>query len=135
MRQHPYLRAYMAGITIPTMFLMVALSVFSIERFVYDVPVPVERLLVFPMALVPNLWGIWNMLYLALHSRRRLPIGFHGTILVLILVPLGLLLAWALDIKLVSLKLVEAVFPFALIIYYLAWKYVVRFFNELLGIA
>ena len=56
MSQHPYLRAYLAGIAVPTMFLLVAAAAFSFARFVLDVPIPVERLLVFPMAVVPDLW-------------------------------------------------------------------------------
>jgi hypothetical protein len=135
MNQHPYLRAYMAGIAMPTMFLLVAAAVFFVERFVYDIPILVERLLIFPMALVPNLWGLWNILYVALHSRRRLPIGFHGAILLCIVVPLGLLLARALDMTFVNVRMVAMAFPLVLILYYLVWKYLVRFFNELLGIA
>ena len=78
MNQHTYLRAYMAGITVPTIFLLVVATVFCIARYVYDIPVPVERVIVFPMAVVPNLWGLWNMLYLALHSRVNMSIGLHG---------------------------------------------------------
>ena len=57
MNAHPYLRAYMAGISVPTPLLLVALTLFSIARFVYNVPVPVERVIIFPMAIVPNLFG------------------------------------------------------------------------------
>ena len=63
MSQHPYLRAYMAGITVPTVFLLVAMTGFIIARLVYNVPIPIERVIVFPMAVIPNLWGVWNMLY------------------------------------------------------------------------
>jgi hypothetical protein len=135
MSEHPYLRAYMAGIAVPTMFLLVAAAVFSIARFVLDVPIPVERVLVFPMAVVPNLWGAWNILYLALPRRWRLPIGLHGAILPFVLVPFGLILARALDITFINLKLVAMAFPVGLAVYYLAWKYIVRFFSELVGIA
>lgn len=133
MSQHPYLRAYMAGITVPTMFLLVTL-VFSVAQFLYDIPISILRAIVFPMAVVPNLWGTWNMLYLGLHSHRRLPIGFHGAILPFILVPLGLTLASFTGIPFVRFKLVAAAFPVGLVVYYLAWKYLVRFLNELLGI-
>ena len=135
MSEHPYLRAYMAGIAVPTMFLLVAAAVFSIARFVLDVPIPVERVLVFPMAVVPNLWGAWNILYFALPRRWRLPIGLHGAILPFVLVPFGLMLARALDITFINLKLVAMAFPVGLAVYYLAWKYIVRFFSELVGIA
>ena len=63
MNNHPYLRAYMAGIAVPTVFLLVIMSVVCIFRFVYNVPIPIVRVIVFPMALVPNLFGLWNMFY------------------------------------------------------------------------
>ncbi len=132
MSNHPYLRAYMAGIVAPTIFLLFAAAAFSIARFVYDPPVALERVIVFPMAVVPNAWGAWNMLYLGLRP-RRLPIGLHGAALALLLVPLGILLQWALDVS-VTPAIVATMFPVALAIYYLAWKYLVGFFNELLGI-
>ncbi len=139
MHKHAYLRAYMAGIVVPTVFLLFALAGFSIVRFVYRVPVPIERLMVFPMALVPNLWGLWNMVFIALHSRRRLPLGFHGALLVFLVVPVGLTLAKLLDIWIVTPEFIGSVspivFPVALVVYYLAWKHLVGFFNEVVGIA
>src|SRR5437879_8785581 len=71
MNQHIYLRAYMAGIVVPTVFLLVVAAVFTIARYVYNIPVPVERVIVFPMAVVPNAWGLWNVLFVALRSRDR----------------------------------------------------------------
>lgn len=136
MNRHPYLRAYMAGIAIPTMFMLIALAFFCIARFVYKLPFPIERLLVFPMTLVPNAWGAWNMLYVKFHSRRYIPIGFHGAALVFVLVPAGFSLGRALGLfAWVPQTLVVIVFPIGLIAYYLLWKHVVGFFNELLGIA
>lgn len=136
MNEHPYLRAYLAGIAMPTMLMVVVLIVFIIARFVYNVPVVIERLLVFPMALVPNLWGVWNMLYVRLDSRHRLPLGIHGATLVFLLLPVGLTLARALDIWIMTPTptLIITVFPVALIVYYLAWKHIVGFFNQLLGV-
>ena len=54
MNKHPYLRAYLAGIAIPTAVLLVVMTVYTIVRYVYAVPVPIERIIVFPMAAVPN---------------------------------------------------------------------------------
>src|SRR3989304_8898342 len=102
MRTHPYLRAYMAGIVVPTVFLLVIMLVDAYHRFYFEVPnqfvlglpaFPLERAILFPMAIVPNAWGAWNMLYLALRSRVRLPLGVHGSLLVLILIPGGVALA------------------------------------------
>ena len=134
MNRHPYLRAYLAGIAVPTMFMLVVMTFFIIARFVYNVPVVIERLLVFPMALVPNLWGVWNILYVWLDSRRRLPLGIHGAALVLLLAPVGFTLAKALDIWIVTPTLIITVFPVAFVVYYLAWKHIVGFFNQVVGV-
>ena len=136
MNKHSYLRAYLAGIAMPTMFMLIGFSVFIVARFVYNVPVVIERLLVFPMALVPNLWGVWNMLYVRLGPGRRLPLGIHGAVLVFLLLPIGLTLARALDIWIVTPtpSLIITVCPVALIVYYLVWKHIVGFFNRLLEV-
>ena len=65
MSNHPYLRAYMAGISVPTPLLLIPLTAFFVARFVYNIPIPVERVIIFPMAIIPNLFGVWNMLHLA----------------------------------------------------------------------
>jgi hypothetical protein len=85
----------MAGISVPTPLLLVGLTMFSIARFVYNVPIPVERVIIFPMAIIPNRFGAWNMLHLA--SRSRLPLGIHSAILPFIIGPAGFFsaAAWA----------------------------------------
>jgi len=148
MNTHPYLRAYMAGTTVPTMLLLVVLSGFLIARYMFEVPIPIERAIVFPMALVPNIFGLWNIFYLWLRPRRHLPIGLHGAILPFILAPTGFLLATCLGFLQVTsagvvwfqqvfvpYAVLALGFTLALIVYYLVWKYLVRFFNEVLGIA
>lgn len=134
MHTYPYLRAYMAGIVAPTVFLLIGLTVFVIARHVYRVDIPIERAIVFPMAVVPNLWGLWNMLYLALRSHRHLPIGLHGAMLPVLLVPAGVMLAQALDISFVTPKLAATMSPVGFIVYYLVWKHLVGFFNQVVGI-
>jgi hypothetical protein len=54
MNTHPYLRAYLAGIFVPTLVLPVLLTVFIVVRIVLKVPVPIEQAMIFPMALVPS---------------------------------------------------------------------------------
>jgi hypothetical protein len=148
MNTHPYLRAYMAGLFAPSLFLLVVLTAFVVERLVFQVPVPIERILVFPMALVPNLFGLWNVLYLWLRPRRHLPIGFHGALLPLLMVPLGAALARHLGILTIGehgvtwfavvtapYYLIALWFVAGLVVYYLVWKYIVGFLNEVLGIA
>jgi hypothetical protein len=144
---HPYLRAYMAGVVTPTAFLLVALTAFTLARFVFDVPVPIERVIVFPMALIPNLFGAWNMLYLRLRPHSRLSIGAHGALLPFVLIPLGLTLGTALGVITIDRDGLQAfhavtlpyarglvVLPVVVIVYYLVWKYIVAFLNELVGL-
>ena len=148
MKHHPYLRAYMAGISVPTPLLLVALTLFSFARFVYKVPIPVERAIIFPMAIIPNLFGVWNMLHLASRSRTHFPLGIHGAILPFILAPAGFLLGRSLGflqstdrgfiyfgVVNVHFAHLALVFPAVLIVYYLIWKYLIGFFNRVAGIA
>ena len=144
MRPHPYLRAYMAGIVVPTLFLLVVIAAYAFHRYYYEVSVqfvvgvpgrPLDRALVFPMAVVPNAWGIWNMLRLALQSRVRWSLGVHGALLTLILMPGGVALAAALDAFIIQWRFAIPWVPIAMVTYYLAWKYLVGFLNEELGIA
>jgi hypothetical protein len=63
MNTHQYLRAYMAGSAVPTMMLLVVLSGFLAARYTFAIPIPIERAIIFPMALIPNIFGLWNMAY------------------------------------------------------------------------
>jgi hypothetical protein len=141
MKQHTYLRAYMAGIFVPTIFLIVIATVFCIVRYVYNLPVPVERVIVFPMAFVPNLWGLWNMLFVASRERTHLSVGVHGALLPLLIGPLGFLLTRVLDFPLTAITAAATIAAaitsalVALTLYYLVWKYIVGFLNALLGVA
>lgn len=147
MNTHPYLRAYMAGIVVPTLILLVLLTGFVIARFVYQVPIPIERAMIFPMGIVPGAWGLWNIVYVWLRPRGHLPIGLHGALLPCLLVPGGYLLGRSLGILSLTpagLVYFQAVtipysffvvgFSIGLIAYYLVWKYLIGFFNQVLGI-
>jgi len=137
MNKHPYLRAYLAGIAVPTVFLLVVMTNYTIIRYVWDVPIHIERLIVFPMAAVPNAWGLWNVLYRALNAGRRISLGVFGGALPLLLVPGGYVVARLLDITVPHVVFVLAPFGLSvlLIVYYLVWKYFVGFLNAELGIA
>jgi hypothetical protein len=144
MRPHPYLRAYMAGIVVPTLFLLVIMLVDAYNHYYFEVPSqfvlglparPLDRAILFPMAIVPNAWGVWNMLYLALRPRRRPPLGIFGALLVLFLIPGGVALARTLDTFGIQMQFAVPMVPIGMGVYYLAWKYGVRFLNEELGIA
>jgi hypothetical protein len=148
MKTHPYLRAYMAGVIVPSVGLLVAMTVFCVARLIYRIPIPIERVLIFPMALVPNLFGAWNILYVWLRPRRHLPIGFHGALLLFVLAPIAFTITTSLGFLeatpggfilfqaiTIHYSLAATWFLGALIVYYLVWKHLVAFFNELLGIA
>jgi hypothetical protein len=137
MNQHLYLRAYLAGIAFPTFFLLVFMSAYVVFRYVYNVPVPIERVIIFPLAAVPNIWGLWNALYAAGLARRSIPLGLYGAILPLLLAPLGYGVARLLDFPVPSIvfSAFPFVFPAVLVMYYFLWKHLVGFLNRELGVA
>ncbi len=147
MNTHPYLRAYMAGIFVPTLVLPLLLTVFIVVRLVLQVPVPIEQAMIFPMAVMPSIFGLWNMLWLGSHLRTHLPIGLHGALLPLLLMPLGATTASCLGVLTlgshsatwfhaveVPYALIAPCFLAALAGYYLVWKYIVGFLNRVMGI-
>ena len=148
MNTHPYLRAFLAGIFIPTLVLPLALTLFIVARIGLHVSVPFEQALIFPMAVVPALFGLWNMLWLGSHHTTRLPIGLHGAILPCLLMPAGATTASCLGVLVLSAHgatwfhaceipytLIAPCFLAALAGYYLVWKYFVGSLNRVLGIA
>ena len=148
MNSRSYLRAYLAGVFIPTLILPVMLSAFIVLRLVLKVPVPIERGLVFPMALVPAGWGLWNMLWLASHERTRLAVSVHGAVLPFLLVPIGAVVGRCLGVLELSATGVTwfqvCHVPYAYIalglliavaVYYLVWKYIIGLVNREFGIA
>jgi len=137
MNRHPLLRAYLAGIAIPTVVLLKVMAAYTIIRYVYNIPVPIERVIVFPMAAVPNAWGLWNVLYVAFLLKRRVSLGLFGGALPLLLAPCGLLVTRLLHFTVPHEVFHYAPFalPIGLVVYYLMWKYFVGFLNAELGIA
>src|ERR1700757_684261 len=135
MNKHPFLRAYLAGICVPTIFLLLVATGFTLLRYVYNVPVPIERVIVFPMAFVPNLWGLWNLLHTAFLA-RRFSLGIFGALLPLLLAPLGYFVAHLLEFPIPHpvLALAPVGVCVAVILYYLVWKYLVSFLNAELGV-
>lgn len=147
MKTHPYLRAYVAGVFLPTLVLPLILTGFIVLRLVIGVQVPIERFIIFPMAVVPFFFGLWNVIFLATHDRSHLAIGVHGAILPFLGAPMGALIAHDLGILemqgggilwfhqlAVPYGLVACIFVAAVALYYLVWKYVVGFLNCVLEI-
>ncbi len=137
MNRHPYLRAYMAGIVVPTFVLLFVATAFTVFRYVYNVPIPVERVIIFPMAVVPNAWGLWNILFIVWRDRLQVSIGLHGALLPFLLAPLSIVVISLLNFPIPSFAVhawpIAA--PLALIVYYLVWKYLVGFLNRVLELA
>ncbi len=148
MNNHTYIRAYLAGVFIPTVIFPVLLTVLSLGKLTVQEPFPIERIVIFPLTFMPCLWGIWNMLWVVSHNRTHLPLGPHGAILPFLLFPVGASLARCLGVVALgshSVTWFQAIevpygviacgFAFALALYYLVWKYIVGFVNRALGIA
>ena len=144
MRPKPYLRAYMAGIVVPTFVLfwiafVYAYRVFYLEvpsQFIFGLPArPLERTILFPMAVVPNLWGLWNMLWIATKSKTHLSIGVHGAFIPALLVPAGILLARTTELFYLQMGYALLAIPVGMAVYYLAWKFLVGSLNAEIGIA
>jgi hypothetical protein len=147
MNSHPYLRAYMAGIVAPSVALLIALTLFILTRLVGHIPIPIERVIIFPMAVIPSAFGIWNIVYVWLRPHRSWPIGLHGALLPVVLVTIGAISAvyggflavgtqgvtWF-EVISVPYSLLVVWFAGAVVLYYLVWKYVVGFLNQVLGI-
>ena len=144
MRSHPYLRAYMAGCMVPTIALLLIMGIDAYHRFYLEVPSqfvfglpaqPLERTILFPMAVVPNRWGAWNMLWVATRGRTQLSIGAHGSAIPAILVPAGILLARTTDVFRLQMGYALLAIPVGMAMYYLAWKFLVGSLNAEIGIA
>ena len=136
MQSHIYLRAYMAGVTVPSVLVILMLAGFVVLRFGYNVPIPIERFLMFPLAIVPGLWGLWNMLYIVVRKYWRIPLGLHGALVPLVAGPLALGNAFlaGFEISRSALTIFPAGVALAMLAYYLAWKYLVGFLNGVLDI-
>jgi hypothetical protein len=144
MRPRPYLRAYMAGIMVPTVVLLAIMGIDAYHRFYLEVPSqfvfglparPLERTILFPMAVVPNLWGAWNVLWVATKRRTHLSIGAHGSIIPALLVPAGILFARTTDLFYLQMGYALLAIPVGMAMYYLAWKFLVGSLNAEVGIA
>ena len=130
---HPFLRAYLAGIALPTMVIPVVIAGLALSN-AGGGDANIERVVIFPVGLAPNAWGLWNMFHLRLRRSREVPIGLFGAALVLLLAPAGYAVQTGLGQMVWTRDLFVIGFPAALALYYLAWKHLVARLNDLLGI-
>lgn len=137
MNRYPYLRAYMAGFLFPSWLLVAVIGGIEVFRIPIQTPPPsldLERILILAMAVIPNVWGLWNMLYFAAGLRRRLPLGAWGALFALVVFPIGVFavrtlggeqqwrqFSWTAELE---------VLPVAIGVYFLVWKFIVAFFNR-----
>jgi hypothetical protein len=129
----PFLRAYLAGIALPTMVIPAVIVALALSH-AGGRDANLERVVIVPVGLAPNAWGLWNMFYLRLRRSREVPIGLFGAALVLLLAPAGYWVQTALGQMVWTRDLFLIGFPAALALYYLAWKHLVARLNDLLGI-
>jgi hypothetical protein len=135
MRQYLFLRAYMAGILAPTAFSMVVYWGVAVAASLSPSALPPpERTILFPFVVVPNLWGIWNGIWAV--SKKRLPLAAHGAVLPVI--NFGLYLFFArmtgIAIDTGSMRMAPMGAVISIVLYYLAWKYLVAFLNTLVDV-
>ena len=130
---HPYLRAYMAGIALPTMVIPLVLAAVA-SHGASPRPFHLEDVVIFPLALVPNAWGLWNMWLAAIRRRRPVDPGIFGAALLLVLGPLGYAIQASMGMMVWTPSLLAAGVPITIALYYLAWKHIVARFNDMLGI-
>src|SRR4029079_395632 len=115
-------------------FLIVA-PVLALTHLAEWIPPGLSSLLVFPMAVVPNLWGLWNLIYQRFVAGSRVSLGAFGSLLPLILIPCGLYLSSVMNLTFYTARDALVMLPVGMAIYYLAWKFVVGFFNRTVGLA
>ena len=60
----PFLRAYMAGITLPTMIVPLVVAALAMQHSAQR-GFHLADVLIFPVGLAPNAWGLWNVLYVS----------------------------------------------------------------------
>ena len=130
---HPYLRAYLSGIALPTMVIPFVILILSIAGPTSH-DFHIEDVVIFPIGLVPNAWGLWNMLFVWVQRRREIPVGVHGALLAVVIAPLAYSVQLALGKMIWTPELFAIGFPISIVAYYLAWKLVVGRLNNLLGV-
>jgi len=87
------------------------------------------------MAVVPNLWGLWNILYVALLARRRISLGLFGRSCRSSSFPrVGLRSPRGVAVPSFVPHALPSSSRSASAIYYLVWKHLVGALNAIVGL-
>lgn len=132
MNTHPYFRAYLAGVAPPSILYFAGVGTAACAALVRQMPVEFPPLAIFPVAIVPGVWGLWNMLHLRL--RPRWTLGLHGAVLPLLLAPAAFSVLRAFGIVWLTPWMLALGIPVGAVLYYFVWKYVVGWCNRALDI-
>ena len=125
----------MAGVVPPTVFALAIYLAINLGHQIFHTQLPpVERFIVFPLVVGPNLWGLWNGLRAVM--RRRLPLAIHGALLPIVNFAVGYPAAMALKIEITPemLHTLPMSLAMSMVAYYLVWKFAVSFLNTLVDI-
>lgn len=130
-----FLRAYMAGLVPPSIIALLSYIAATVAHTFFNAALPpVEKGIMFPLVVVPNLWGIWNGLWAV--SSKRLPLGVHGALMPFLSFGLGAMAAKLLDIPITDqmIRMLPLSLAMSVATYFLIWKYGVRYLNRIAGI-
>ena len=125
----------MAGIVPPTALSLLVYVLMTLGHSLFAIQLPaVESFIIFPLVVIPNLWGIWNGVRAMM--RRRLPLALHGALLPIINFALGFGMVRALDLTVSDqmMRFGPVSLLMTMAFYYLTWKFGVGFLNTLVDV-
>lgn len=125
----------MAGIVPPTAMSLVVYVLMTLGHSLFAIQLPpAESIIIFPLVVVPNMWGIWNGIRAVM--TKRLPLALHGALLPVINFGLGYVMISATNFSISTqiMRFGAVSLLMTMAIYYLVWKFVVGFLNTLVDV-
>lgn len=131
-----HLHAYLAGAAVPTVLLPVMLVTYCAVRSQINPDIGLERMMQFPLALAPLVWGVWNVVWASQPEQQRLPLGVHGAVVPVVLAPLAVWGYESLGVKLPegAVGFIGPGIPLMMALYFVLWRTVVGRLNKLLDV-
>ena len=129
---NPFLRAYLAGVALPSLFVCAVAVVVALNFSA--IPGSIERAMLFPMAINPFMWGAWNALYVGVRRRWHIPISWFGALLAVLLIPSGVVLAQTLALTFVTARGAAVALVPTATVYFVLWASVVARLNRFVGV-